>query len=435
MPFIPAPVPDLVGRTIDKTYKIIDLIGRGAFGAVFRAVDITSDGKQYALKCVLTGTPHSKQHRMQTREWSIHSQVDGHPNIVTLHNVIAVGRYTFLVFDICEGGDLFDAVTERRTYFRNDQLVKLAFVQLIDAVQHCHDRGIFHRDLKPENVLCSPDGAKVWLADFGLAEKMVATTKCGVGSRIYMSPECIGEEVRFSAFSNARSDVWALGVILVNMIASIGPWDAAVTTDPHFRSFLKDPTSLTQILPISQEAGLLLQSVFAFNPFERISLQELRMEVLKVKTFFMTDEEVAASSDEVKSAVEMYANQGTTPIPVSTPRFVPQERDLVDERSVPFDYTPRPIQGARFSISSSDSITPTESSSADSLLVTPETHPRAVADVKIIDITASMSNLAVPPSAKFYPLHSDLSIPTEQFIGPTRQTLLRHAMQRLRQQE
>jgi serine/threonine protein kinase len=88
----------------------------------------------------------------------------------------------------CRGGDLFAAITKKHLFHSNGWLIKRAFIQLVDAVQYCHDLGVFHRDIKPENVLCSVDSANVRLADFGLSIRSPVCHDFGCGSSYYMSP-------------------------------------------------------------------------------------------------------------------------------------------------------------------------------------------------------------------------------------------------------
>ena len=123
-----------------------------------------------------------------------HRQVYGHglervhhPNVITLRHVIVEDHYVFLVMDYHSGGDLFGAITNKGVYVNNDRAVKRTFLQLIDAVERCHDLGVSHRDLKPENILCSPDYDQVFLGDFGLATQEEVCSSFGCGSSYYMS--------------------------------------------------------------------------------------------------------------------------------------------------------------------------------------------------------------------------------------------------------
>lgn len=185
-------MPDFTGLIIDDgRLQLLDSLGTGAYGKVYLAIDRTSSktgGKYYAVKCLLKPNLGSRQDEFQKREFEIHRMVHKHPNIVTLHKVIYGRFFVYVVLDLYVGGDLFTAITERRLYELNDELVKSTFVQLIDAVQYCHDRGVSHRDIKPENILVSEDGSHISLADFGLSTLTGFSAQFGCGSSYYMSP-------------------------------------------------------------------------------------------------------------------------------------------------------------------------------------------------------------------------------------------------------
>ena len=90
--------------------------------------------------------------------------------------------------DFVSGGDLGKAITKKRIFARNDALVKRLFLQLLDAVQTCHNAGIYHCDLKPDNVLINKEMTEVYLTDFGLSTSSPKSRSFGVGTPSYMSP-------------------------------------------------------------------------------------------------------------------------------------------------------------------------------------------------------------------------------------------------------
>jgi len=98
----------------------------------------------------------------------------------------------YLILDYCAGGDLKTYIIEGRNPFAGDDgRIREILLQICDAVDFMHSRGVFHKDLKPQNILISQDGRKVFLCDFGLASNIRSNTRGG-GSTPYMSP---GEEI------------------------------------------------------------------------------------------------------------------------------------------------------------------------------------------------------------------------------------------------
>ncbi|CAG8492801.1 9717_t:CDS:2 [Paraglomus brasilianum] len=272
---------DKLGQHIDGL-ELCSTIGIGAYGVVYSAINPTTN-KTYAVKCLPKSLSNARQARLQYAEISHHAQVSDHPNIVKLEKIIDTPDSLNVVMELCQGGDLFSMITEKGGYVGRDLLIKKVFVQLLDAVQYCHRKGIYHRDLKPENILVFDDGRTVKLTDFGLATTEPWSRDFGCGSTFYMSPGGLYRKVR--SYSTAANDIWSLGVILINLTCGRNPWKQACLRDETFAAFLWDQDFLKTILPLSDELNSILKDVFRIDPLARISLDELRARILKCRQF------------------------------------------------------------------------------------------------------------------------------------------------------
>lgn len=189
---------DLIGHIIEADagrLTFVEVLGEGAYGVVFRAVEQHAVGtsskvspNQYAVKVLRIADDHTVEGQCQSREIVTHKIASEHPNVLTLHQVIEDDPFIYLVMDYCPGGDMYTAIVKRHAYCQNDALAKSVFVQLLDAVQSCHEKSIFHRDLKPDNIFVSEDDSKVVLGDFGLATDVDISTSFSCGSTYYLSP-------------------------------------------------------------------------------------------------------------------------------------------------------------------------------------------------------------------------------------------------------
>ncbi|PBK75600.1 kinase-like protein [Armillaria solidipes] len=291
------PLPDFAGHLVaNGRFLLLEFLGAGSYGKVYRAVDTASlkhTEEYYAVKCMRRYKQGSRRDILQRREFSAHSKVSGHPNIITFHEVFYDRLYLYVVLDLCLGGDLYSAICESRLLHNNDALLKSVLIKLIDALQYCHEQGVFHRDLKPENVLCSKGCIEVFLADFGLATTFEDCKRSECGSGSYRSPECIDEGRKSPTYSARRSDIWALGIVLVNMLSNRFPWKAAKTSDVLFNAFLRDSAFFQKSFPFSSGAIDILLRIFVIRPGERITLPELREAILRLDTFFLSREDLS----------------------------------------------------------------------------------------------------------------------------------------------
>ncbi|KAG2123458.1 serine/threonine protein kinase, negative regulator of sexual conjugation and meiosis [Suillus clintonianus] len=307
------PIPNLSGWWVGRgRFKLVELIGYGSSGTVYRALDTQSDPWNpvyYAIKCLRNKELCRDGLMWQKREIACHSVVSrsSSPNICKLHQIIEEGLYMYCVLDYCPGGDLFTAIRSR-TYEGNVPLIKKAFIELLDGVFACHTAGVYHRDLKPENILCAESGSGIRIADFGLATTKLVNREFNVGSRDFMSPEC-HYEMGSPHYSPLHSDIWSLGVILVTMVSGRSPWGPAILSDPNFRKYTENPDFLLDVLPISRSFNEILKQIFHLRESARISLPRLREEILRLDTFYPSEAELNNDSENAREAIHNYARR------------------------------------------------------------------------------------------------------------------------------
>ncbi|ORY66010.1 Ran1-like protein kinase [Pseudomassariella vexata] len=284
----PAPE-ERLGKFLGESLQLIEILGTGAYGVVYLAVDVKS-GIRYAVKTLskfnMDGSPlDRRQVAFQHQELRLHHVASAHPNVVSMLKIVDDPDCTYVVLEYCPEGDLFFNITECGQYVGKDDLTRSVFLQILDAVEYCHALGIYHRDLKPENILVSNHGETVKLADFGLATSADRSEDYGCGSTFYMSPECLDPSSQRPFYFCAPNDVWSLGVILVNLTCGRNPWKQASFEDSTYHAFTRNPDFLKTILPLSDELNDILGRIFTRNPDQRITLPELKSSILACSRF------------------------------------------------------------------------------------------------------------------------------------------------------
>lgn len=216
-----------IGKIFAGRYRIIRQIGRGGMADVYLAKDLILDGEEVAVKVLRTNyqTDQIAVQRFQ-REARAMAELD-HPNIVRISDIGEEDGQQYLAMEYVNGLDLKRYIKENAP-LANDVAVRI-MGQILLAMRMAHTRGIIHRDLKPQNVLLTTDGvAKV--TDFGIAvafaETSLTQTNSMLGSVHYLSPE----QAR-GAKATIQSDIYAMGIILFEMLTGRIPYDgdSAVT--------------------------------------------------------------------------------------------------------------------------------------------------------------------------------------------------------------
>lgn len=252
-------------------YEILELVGGGGMGEVYRAI-LSARGQIVALKVVagrLTRDPEVTA-RFEVEVAAL-TQMD-HPNVVRVldHGETANDRH-FLVMEYVDGCDLRRLLRAQR--LEMDRAFDI-FAKVCAGVAHAHERGLVHRDIKPANILIGADGT-VKVADFGLAKTLVDTcfadgftqTRDTFGTPYYVAPEVICR----SGVADARADVYALGVLLYELLTGVVP--------------LGQFTRLSEKTGLDRRLDTIMKQALADDPARRMSsVQELATAVKKIAT-------------------------------------------------------------------------------------------------------------------------------------------------------
>ncbi|KND02797.1 CAMK protein kinase [Spizellomyces punctatus DAOM BR117] len=213
------------GDSIHDKYLITKSIGSGNFATVKLAVD-RETGEKVAIKVVLKSRIRAKPKFIENLRQEIAILMGlRHPNIVSINGVYDEAQYVYIVLELVQGGELFDAIVEHRKF--SESVARKVMFQLFSALKYLHDRGITHRDLKPENILLvSRDLAdlRIKISDFGLAklagEDSFYGTLCGTPN--YVAPEVLAPSTG-RAYTKAV-DLWSCGVILYICLCGFPPF-------------------------------------------------------------------------------------------------------------------------------------------------------------------------------------------------------------------
>jgi serine/threonine-protein kinase len=261
-------IEDLIGVTVDGKYEIKEFIGCGGTGCVFRAEHLNLGGN-VAIKVLPSSANGDVRHRFQ-REGHAIMRLNGHPNIVIVHDLISSGDLIYMVEEYLEGRNLGAEWKERSDQGR--RFIPAEVLKILQpiacALDSAHAEGIIHRDVKPENVMIAQLEApqpKVKLMDFGVAKFLNQTNDKElqltltprnhlVGTYYYMSPEQWGVTPRdLDVEIDLRTDVYSLGVIAYQLASGRRPFEAQTANELYNQICSVTPDSLHEILPLVPE--------------------------------------------------------------------------------------------------------------------------------------------------------------------------------------
>ncbi len=247
-------------------YRIVELLGRGAIGVVYRAEHIHL-GRPAALKLFAPVFDQEEFRDRFLRESKLVASLD-HPNIVPVYDAGEEDGQLYLAMACIEGDDLKALLARESRLSLRRSLSILA--QIASALDSAHERGLIHRDVKPANILVSEDG-RAYLSDFGVAKELssAGSTRTGsfIGTIEYCSPEQIeGKQV------DARTDVYALACVFFECLTGASPFhhssDVAVL-NAHLHAPPPKLTRAVPELPVTLEQ--VVSKALSKSPLDRYS--------------------------------------------------------------------------------------------------------------------------------------------------------------------
>jgi len=254
-------------------YEIIEELGRGAMGVIYKAKDPVI-GRYVAVKTIrlgdFTDSAHVAELHSRLMREAQSAGVLSHPNIITIFDVGEEAGLAYFAMELVEGATL-EHIVEGEQRLDESAIVSIAR-QTADALGFAHQRGIVHRDIKPANIMLTQDG-RVKVADFGIAKvgstKMTQTGML-LGSPSYMAPEhFLGQPL------DGRSDIFALGILLYELITGQPPFSAENLGTLSYKIVHEDPLPPIKLKPgMNPKLNALVVQALARDPAARFQTAE-----------------------------------------------------------------------------------------------------------------------------------------------------------------
>ena len=233
-----------IGKRLTGRYELVKLIGSGGMANVFEAKDLLEQ-KTVAIKVLKEEYLTNEEFVRRFRNESKVIAVLDHPNVVKVYDVNFTGAEQYIVMEYIDGITMRQYIAHQGRLRWKDAVHFTT--QILRALEHAHENGVIHRDIKSQNVMLLRDGT-IKVMDFGIArfarEDIRTMDNRAIGSVHYISPEqACGEE------SDAKSDIYSVGVLLYEMLSGSVPFDGDTPEEVAMKHIHEKPTPLHQLNP------------------------------------------------------------------------------------------------------------------------------------------------------------------------------------------
>lgn len=261
---------------LEEHYKVLNKLGQGTFGSVYRVVHTKTDLIR-AMKMIKKNTINLQDDdRKFLKEIQMLIQID-HPNIIKIYEYFQDETYYYVITEFVSGGELYDTISKWKNF--NEDKAAYIMRQLLSAVSYLHSHNIVHRDLKPENMMVEKNNRKeknseiinIKLIDFGTCNFFDGKTKLTlkVGTPYYIAPEVLKRSY------NEKCDIWSCGVILYILLCGYPPFSGD-STEEIIESVMSGKFTMDgpEWKKISSSAKDLVHKLLELKPEKRFTAQE-----------------------------------------------------------------------------------------------------------------------------------------------------------------
>jgi serine/threonine protein kinase len=248
-------------------YKIIECIGHGGMGDVYKAYEEPL-GRFVAIKVLPAELSRQKDFvkRFQVEAAAI-AQLD-HPNVVRIYYCGSVNGHYFFVMQYVEGESLAEILSRRGKLSVNESLPIIK--QCLAGLGAVHQRGLIHRDIKPGNILIDRQSRKALLTDFGIVKSDMSEAHLTVTGSIVGTVDCIAPEQARGSKIDCRADLYAVGILMYQMLSGKLPFTATSATSMMFQHAYEPPPPLSQVAAtVPAELAEIVMKLLAKNPDDR----------------------------------------------------------------------------------------------------------------------------------------------------------------------
>lgn len=283
-------------------YKIVELVGEGAMGVVYRGRDTVLD-RSVAIKVMNESIARQDDLRRRFLHEAQAAASLQHPNVVTIFDLGDADGHLFIAMEFVEGIDL-------EKLMESGQLLSLQakldiMIDVLTGLSFAHKRGIIHRDIKPANIRVTGDG-RAKIMDFGVAHlssSSMTTTGSLLGTPSYMAPEQITE-----GKTTEQTDIFAVGGVLYQLLTNMKPFEGPTLQNLFFRIITEDPKPVSSLMPnLPRSLDAIVQKAMAKDPKDRYAnalVMANELSAVRAKLSGPSYPESVSLSASVSSAIE-----------------------------------------------------------------------------------------------------------------------------------